>query len=50
LAVWNSIQDILHQVDKASRIQIVRLRTSDRERIVGMFFSFEIGKLMRPEI
>lgn len=36
LAVWNSIQDILHQVDKASRIQIVRLRTSDRERIVGI--------------
>ena len=36
LAVWNNVTDILHQVDKSSRIQVVRLRTSDRVRVVGM--------------
>ena len=37
LSVWSQLQDILHTYDKTATIQVVRLKTTKGQRLVGKF-------------
>ena len=36
LSVWSKVENVLAGLNAASRMQIIRLRTDDNQRIVGM--------------